>query len=263
MSERHALEMDDARSHNLPHTPHSPTAGGVAGERAGETGHAPILTMAHALLMEELRERRHSSEERAPLLTPAHARLMEELRERRHSSEASYDYDEADEEPSALRLSHQHQEIANQLGSRLRMRPTYQDLVQQSILVDIGMSPCASPPLRRGGSGDLPPFAALRKKRSSENVRGGMGRRGSASSPLGLGLGSPSTREAGHRTRTGSTDAPRPDASIASSPAPPEIPLPAQIPLTEMLALSVVARAGGISPLAACAAHAGLQPARS
>ena len=240
MSERHALEMDDARSHNLPLTPHSPTAGCVAGERVGEMGHAPILTMAHA-------------------------RLMEELRERRHSSEADYDYDEAtDEVPSsALRLSQQHQEIANQLGSRLRMRPTYQDLVQQSILVDIGMSPCASPPLRRGGSGDLPPFAALRKKRSSENVRGGMGRRGSASSPLGLGLGSPSTREAGHRTRTGSTDAPRPDASIASSPAPPEIPLPAQIPLTEMLALSVVARAGGISPLAACAAHAGLQPARS
>ena len=210
MSERHALEMDDARSHNLPLTPHSPTAGGVAGERAGEMGHAPILTMAHA-------------------------RLMEELRERRHSSEADYDNDEAtDEVPSALRLSQQHQEIANQLGSRLRMRPTYQDLVQQSILVDIGMSPCVSPPCSEGGrrgSGDLPPVTALRKKCSNENLRGGVGRRGSVSSPLG----SPCPREAGHRTRTGSTDAPRPDASTASSPPETSLPaaqIPAQIPLS-------------------------------
>ena len=244
MSERHALEMDDARSHNLPLAPHSPTAGCVAGERAGEMGHAPILTMAHARLMEELRERRHSSEA---------------------DYDYDYDYDEAtDEVPSTLRLSQQHQEIANQLGSRLRMRPTYQDLVQQSILVDIGMSPCVSPPCSEGGrrgSGDLPPVTALRKKRSNENVRGGVGRRGSVSSPLG----SPCPREAGHRTRTGSTDAPRPDACTASSPPETSLPaaqIPVQIPLTEMFALSVVSRAGIISPTGAAHA-AGLQPARS
>tara|TARA_B110001452_G_scaffold239019_1_gene219829 strand:- start:1718 stop:2218 length:501 start_codon:yes stop_codon:yes gene_type:complete len=80
-------------------------------------------------------------------MPPTHELLMEQIRERRASAEkddGAAGGDEAKEQP--VKLSDRHRKIASELGSRLLMRPTYQDLVHQSILVDIGMSPSGDHP---------------------------------------------------------------------------------------------------------------------
>lgn len=151
-------------------------------------------------------------------MPPTHELLMEQIRERRASAEKDDAAgDEAKEQP--IKLSDRNKKIAAELGSRLLMRPTYQDLVHQSILVDIGMSPSGDHPANpashlSGRTRSIERESARNTSRSASSSTGGSARTDSvggdgaarANSPSGSGVTSGSF---GAANKGGGSDTPR------------------------------------------------------